>query len=145
MIEKIHHNDRLIAIILSQKYSELGVHFVTDDDMSQQLAVMNHPQGKVIEPHVHNPVRREVYNTQEVLILKKGKLRVDFFTEEQTYLESRVLMSGDVILLASGGHGFTMLEPTEMIEVKQGPYIGDSDKTRFLSKMPDKLNYGDSE
>jgi mannose-6-phosphate isomerase-like protein (cupin superfamily) len=24
-----------------------------------------------------------------------------------------------------------MLEPTEMIEVKQGPYAGEADKTRF--------------
>jgi hypothetical protein len=34
-------------------------------------------------------------------------------------------------LLASGGHGFKVLEPLEMIEVKQGPYSGDHDKTRF--------------
>jgi len=60
-------------------------------------------------------------------------------------LQSRVIMAGDVILLASGGHGFTMLEPTEMIEVKQGPYVGESDKTRFQSKLPDKLNYGETE
>jgi mannose-6-phosphate isomerase-like protein (cupin superfamily) len=145
MIEKINHKNGLIAIILSHKFSEPGVHFITDDDLTQQLAFMNHPQGKIIEPHLHNPVRREVDYTQEVLYIIKGKLRVDFFTEEQTYLQSRVIMAGDVILLASGGHGFTMLEPTEMIEVKQGPYVGESDKTRFQSKLPDKLNYGETE
>jgi hypothetical protein len=42
-----------------------------------------------------------------------------------------VLEGGDVILLASGGHGFEVLEEIEMIEVKQGPYAGDQDKTRF--------------
>jgi hypothetical protein len=36
-----------------------------------------------------------------------------------------------VIVLVSGGHGFEMLEETEMIEVKQGPYTGDADKIRF--------------
>ena len=34
-------------------------------------------------------------------------------------------------MLVAGGHGFEMLEPTEIIEVKQGPYSGDQDKTRF--------------
>jgi len=144
MIEKINHNDHLIAIILSNKFSEPGIHFLTDDNTSQQLGFMHHPKGKIIKPHIHNPVKREVHHTQEVLFIKKGRLRVDFFTEEHKYLESRILETGDVILLASGGHGFTMLEPTEMIEVKQGPYIGDSDKTRFHSSLPKKLNYGDS-
>jgi mannose-6-phosphate isomerase-like protein (cupin superfamily) len=92
---------------------------------------MNRPAGYRIEPHVHNAVTREVHFTQEVLLIRKGKVKVDFYTQDKVYLESRVLETGDVILLASGGHGFTMLEPTEMIEVKQGPYAGDEDKTRF--------------
>jgi hypothetical protein len=36
-----------------------------------------------------------------------------------------------VILLALGGHGFQVIESVEIIEVKQGPYAGDKDKTRF--------------
>ena len=51
--------------------------------------------------------------------------------ENKNYIESRILLSGDVILLSKGGHGFLMLEDTEMIEVKQGPYAGDQDKERF--------------
>ena len=93
---------------------------------------MRHPVGKVIPPHVHNPVAREVHYTQEVLFLKKGRLRVDFYDSDQCYLESRILAAGDVILLATGGHGFEVLEEIEMIEVKQGPYAGEADKTRFV-------------
>jgi len=95
---------------------------------------MHHPAGKIIEPHVHNPVPREVHYTQEVLFIKRGKIRVDFYDAQQNYLESRTLESGDVILLATGGHGFEVLEEIEMIEVKQGPYAGEVDKTRFISK-----------
>ena len=69
--------------------------------------------------------------TQEVLVVRAGKVRVDFYDDGRNYLESRILQTGDIILLAHGGHGFKMLEPTEMIEVKQGPYCGDQDKTRF--------------
>jgi hypothetical protein len=46
------------------------------------MAFMKHPAGKIIAPHVHNPVKREVHFTKEVLVLKKGKMSVDFFTNE---------------------------------------------------------------
>ena len=56
---------------------------------------------------------------------------IDFYNDNKTFLKSDTLNSGDVILLAFGAHGFEMLEDAEMIEVKQGPYAGDDDKTRF--------------
>lgn len=139
MIEYIKNKENLLAIIISADFKKDGIHFFTSNDLSQQLAYMHHPKGKKIEPHVHNPVPRQVQYTQEVLFLKKGKLRVDFYNEIQQYLESRVLNSGDVILLATGGHGFEVLEEIEMIEVKQGPYAGDEDKTRFDSISEDKI------
>ena len=133
-MQKIVHNNQVLAIIVSADYSEPGIHFFTPNDFSQQLAYMHHPAGKVIDPHVHNPVPREVHVTQEVLFLRRGRLRVDLYDDDQNYLESHVLKAGDVILLASGGHGFEALEEIEMIEVKQGPYAGEQDKTRFRAK-----------
>ena len=132
MIDQIRHKGQLLAIIVSHRFCEPGVHFFTPGEFSQQLAYMRHPAGKIIDPHVHNPVPREVQYTQEVLFLKRGRLRVDFFDPEQRYLEDRILEAGDIILLATGGHGFEVLEEIEMIEVKQGPYAGDRDKTRFI-------------
>jgi len=132
MVEEIKNGDDLYAIIISVNLKKEGIHFFTPDDLSQQVAYMHHPAGKVIEAHVHNPVRREVHYTQEVLFIRRGKLRVDFYDNEQVYLESRILVAGDTILLATGGHGFEVLEELEMIEVKQGPYAGDGDKTRFV-------------
>lgn len=131
MIERLEHDGHLLAIIVRGDFRESGVHFFTPDDLSQQLAFMRHPAGKTIAPHVHNPVLREVQYTQEVLFIRRGQLRVDFYTAQREYLESRVLAAGDTILLAAGGHGFQVLEEIEMIEVKQGPYAGDGDKTRF--------------
>ena len=72
-------------------------------------------------------------------------MRVDFFNISQEYLESRILEAGDVILLATGGHGFEVLEEIEMIEVKQGPYAGDWDKTRFIARLPAQLRFGPDE
>ena len=132
MIEKITNQEQLLAIIISHRFHESGIHFFTPNELSQQLAYMHHPTGKVIQPHVHNPVIREVTYTQEVLFIKSGKLRVDFYNDQQEYLDSRILEAGDVILLVTGGHGFEVLEEIEMIEVKQGPYVGEQDKTRFV-------------
>ena len=124
MIEHVLDKDQLLAIIIREGFSKPGIHFLTPDAYSQQLAYMNHPAGRLIPPHVHNPVQREVFYTLEVLFLKRGKLRVDFYDYERNYLESRILEAGDTIFLASGGHGFEVLEEIEMIEVKQGPYAG---------------------
>ncbi len=131
MLEKILHNNQLLAIIIGNSYKQEGISFFTDDNFSQQLGYMNRPKGHIIEPHRHNLVSREVVQTQEVLFIKSGKVRVDFYDDSQTYIESRILNQGDVILLAAGGHGFEMIEPSELIEVKQGPYIGELDKVRF--------------
>jgi mannose-6-phosphate isomerase-like protein (cupin superfamily) len=143
MIKYIKHNDKLLAIVIGHNFSEPGISFFTPEDFSQQLAYMRHPEGKQIQPHVHNIVPREVFYTQEVLFLRKGKVRVDFYDDEQNYLESHVLEAGDVILLATGGHGFEMLEEVEMFEVKQGPYAGEQDKTRFGGIASEQIVLGE--
>jgi mannose-6-phosphate isomerase-like protein (cupin superfamily) len=134
-IEHINRNGSLLAILVRNRFHEPGIHFFTEADLSQQLAFMRHPVGKIIAPHIHNPVQREVHNTQEVLFIKRGRLRVDFYDEDQTYVESRILEAGDTIMLVSGGHGFEVLEEIEMIEVKQGPYAGEQDKTTFTAPV----------
>jgi mannose-6-phosphate isomerase-like protein (cupin superfamily) len=139
VIERIVHAGEELALILRRDFKKDGIEFLTADDYSQQLGYMNRPAGYVIPPHVHNPVAREVRFTKEVLFVKSGRVRVDFYTDGQQYIESAVLVAGDVILLAYGGHGFEMLEATEMIEVKQGPYVGEQDKTRFTGVPADQV------
>ena len=120
-VERISVEEAVLAIIIRAEFRREGISFFTEDTLSQQLAFMRHPAGKVIEPHVHNPVPREVQFTQEVLFIRKGRLRVDFYDRDQCYLESRLLDAGDVILLIQGGHGFEVLEEIEMIEVSRVP------------------------
>jgi len=130
-IERISYDKRLLAIIIRSDFSKEGIEFFTPDDFSQQLAYMNRPAGYVITPHIHNKVQREVFYTQEVLFIKRGKVKIDFYDDSRNLIDTKILITGDVILLASGGHGFEMLEQTEMIEVKQGPFAGEQDKVRF--------------
>ena len=131
MIEKIFHNDILLSIIIQSGYCSEGIKFFTPDNFSQQLAYMKREKDYVIAPHVHCVNQRRVHITQEVLFIKTGKVRVDYYDNQKNYLKSKILNQGDVVLLAAGGHGFQMLEASEIIEVKQGPYTGDKDKIRF--------------
>ena len=140
MIKKITSGEELLAIIIPHDHESEGIEFFTPDSFSQQLAYMHHPEGKIIQPHVHNPVKRSVTFTQEVLFIRKGKLRVDFYNNQKKYLQSHILEQGDIILLITGGHGFESLEEIEMIEVKQGPYIGEQDKTRFKGVAPENIH-----
>lgn len=140
MIDKIlDPSGKVLSIVIRNNYKKEGIEFFTPGDYSQQLGYMNRPKGYMIPPHRHNLVPREVMLTQEVLYIKSGKVRVDFYDNEQLYLESTIVSTGDVILLADGGHGFEMLEDAEMIEVKQGPYCGERDKVRFDSVRPNQI------
>ncbi len=130
-VEIIKDNEDILAIIIKKDFSKEGLHFFTPPNFSQQLAYMYHKKGKKIKPHSHNPIIREIRFTQEVLILKKGILRVDLYGNDRSFHSSHTLQAGDVILLAGGGHGFEVLEDVEMVEVKQGPYSGEMDKTHF--------------
>jgi hypothetical protein len=136
MIEEITHDDVLMAVIIRAKFRQDGIRFFTPEDFSQQLGYMNRPRGYTIPAHIHRHIERKVLFTQEVLIVRSGKVRVDFYNYEQDYLHSRIIETGDVILLASAGHGFEFLEDSELIEVKQGPYSEIDDKIRFSSASP---------
>ena len=130
-VEQIFDEYRMIAILVYAAYQAEGIEFFTPHNFSQQLACMRHPKGYKIRAHVHKPVPRSVRYTQETLFVKKGRVRINFFDEQKKFLDSRILHGGDVVLLVSGGHDFEMLEETEMIEVKQGPYAGEDDKECF--------------
>lgn len=134
MFEKIIHENIVIALIVYRLYKQDGIRFFSPVDYSLQLGYMTRTKGYQVIPHTHNPVHRNTLGTQEVLFIKRGKIRIDFYSFEQEYLESRVLSSGDIILLAGAGHGIEVLKKAEIIEVKNGPYIKDADKGRFEGK-----------
>ena len=138
-IEHIFEDEKLLAIILRTSFQKEGIDFFTPSDFSQQLGYMNRSKGYKIQPHIHNKVERTIDYTQEVLFIKNGLVRVDFYKTDKTYYKSKILNTGDVILLSFGGHGFEMLEDSEIIEVKQGPFAGNIDKSRFEFISQNKL------
>jgi hypothetical protein len=136
-IETITHGLEPVALIIRAEYDEPGIQFFTPANFSQQVAFIRHARGHKIAAHVHNLQLRQVLYTQEVLFLRRGKVKVNLYSSDRKPIGSRVLKSGDLILLCGGGHSLEMLEESSMIEVKQGPYAGDGDKTRFEVRETD--------
>jgi len=131
-LEKIEHNGKLVAIIIKKEFSSDDVIFFSPPDFSQQLGYISYKKDHNIKSHFHLEVKRKITLTQEALFVRKGRIQVDLYTEDKEFITSRELKTGDLIFLCSGGHGFKMLEDSEMIEVKQGPYSGkQSDKETF--------------
>lgn len=123
-------NKKIMALLIRNSHSEKGINFLTEDSSYQQVAYMGHPAGYTIVPHYHNRIERCVDYTCETLIIRKGVLEVVLF-ENQQECHKFNMCTGDVITLYSGGHGFNVIEDVEMIEIKQGPFMGPNDKTRF--------------
>jgi hypothetical protein len=137
MIERLADGSgQELAVILRAGFTADGLQFLTPDEYGQQLGYMRHPAEHVIAAHVHHEAERTVRSTMEVLFIRSGRVRVDLFSAELERIATRVLDAGDVIMLVAGGHRFEMLTEAEMIEVKQGPFLGSGDKSRFEPVVP---------
>ncbi len=138
-------NGLLLAMVVSREDERKGrrpvpldgVHFITSDDLPQQVAVVRHPSGHVVPAHTHRVRLREVVLTQEVLLVHSGSMTVMFYDTQGRYVTSRTLKAGDVAVLIRGGHSLTVLDPVEFVEVKQGPYEGrEADKVELPNYDP---------
>lgn len=138
-MEKFIYNDTLFAIIVRKDYHREGVSFITDGTGLLEMGYMSHNAGHTITPHKHRPYQRQTFGTQEVIFLKTGKMRVDFYSDRDICVGSRELIGGDWIILLAGGHGFEIIETSILIEVKNGPYAGEKDKIRFTP-----IQFGDA-
>ena len=132
MIKEIIYKKKLYALIIKESYQKKkGISFFTKDDSNQQIGFMNHPKNYIIKPHKHQKRETKIYLTTEVIILQKGKLRVDFYDTKKKYLFSVIIKKNQIIMLVHGGHGFKVLEPVKMLEIKQGPFVSNKDKIKF--------------
>ena len=138
MIENISYKNKLFAIIIrSKNTNKKGVNFISPKSFTHQVGFINHPRGYIIEPHTHKNFLRKINKTSEVLFVKSGVLRIDFYTEKRKYLLSKLLKKGDLVILNEGSHGFKVIKKCKLIEVKQGPFFKTFDKTRF-SRIDEK-------
>jgi cupin fold WbuC family metalloprotein len=130
-VEKIIFKKELFALILRKKnqFKKYGVNFFTNNKDLLQVGLIKHKRNHQIKSHKHIKKIRKINYCTEVLIIKKGKLKIRFYNNNGINIKKdKTLRKEDIIILFKGGHGFLIKEKLEMIEVKQGPYIKNSDK-----------------
>lgn len=121
----------LLAIVVRDDFRGGQYNFLTPDDFPMQLGVNFYSAGQRIQPHVHVDTHRDVLAQQELLFLKRGRAILHLYTPERAPAFDVELRAGDCVLLASGGHGLDILEEAQLIEAKQGPYLGVGEKIKF--------------
>lgn len=130
MIEKVEYEGNTFAIVLRHNYEQEGVNFITSPENPLQLGVLNHRSGTEIKPHIHRSLTKTINEVQEILHIDYGEVEAKFYDANGRKLGQLILNTGDTILLLSGGHGFSILRDSKIIEVKQGPYVSrEEDKT----------------
>lgn len=139
-VVKIEVNGVVLGSIVRSTYHSSGIGFFSEENDGLQLGYMNRPDDYVIAPHTHNKIKREVFFTEEILFVRSGMVRVDFYDDDQQYIESHIARGGDIVILKGGGHGFKVIERADIFEVKQGPYLGAQDKIRFDPIADEKVN-----
>jgi len=132
MIEKILYKKKLFALIVRKNFrKKKGINFFTSNNLNLQCGFMKHEKNHLIKPHRHQKRENKIFYTSEVLLILKGKLRVDFYNNNKNYLYSKIVNANDILILIKGSHGFKVLSPIEMLEIKQGPYKMLKDKIKF--------------
>jgi hypothetical protein len=128
----IKYNEEVLAIIVNEFEDKNNkIEFYTKEENILQFGRMSHKSGHIIKPHIHTNYIRETNGTNEVIFIKKGVVEVDFYTKDQKLIQSEILSENTWVVLISGGHGFKIIEDSELFEVKNGPYAEEKDKTRF--------------
>ena len=80
MIKEIIHKKKLYALVIKETYQDKkGISFFTRNNANQQIGFMSHPKNYLIKPHKHQKRETKIFITSEVIILQKGKIRVDFY------------------------------------------------------------------
>ena len=132
-IEIVYDNDLPVAYFIRADWSSGTTKFITPESDSMQLGMIVYGAGKSIVPHRHLLVSRTIQQTSECVIVRKGRCYVDIYNTDRLVIDTKEMCEGDMVLLVGGAHGFRMLEDTSLLEIKQGPYVGEMDKERFCS------------
>ena len=130
-VETIASGDRLLAYVIRAAYDPRETTFPTPPELSLQVGLVVYPAGGEVARHRHRPIERHLVGTAEVIVVREGRCALDVYDDAGELVATRELAGGDVMLMVGGGHGFRMLEPTVLLEVKQGPYTGLEEKERF--------------
>tara|TARA_B100001029_G_C15063401_1_gene460775 strand:+ start:1958 stop:2365 length:408 start_codon:yes stop_codon:yes gene_type:complete len=125
MIEVKDNGVVLARYIPASSAWEDGLSFFSDDEDYIQVGTWGYDKPKELLAHTHNEVHRDVAWTQEVIFVKKGSIKAEIYDLSNKKVQDIICNVGDIIVLLRGAHGYHILEDdTQVLEVKNGPYVG---------------------
>jgi len=131
-VKNIIIDNKVVAKVFKYKNENFkGINFFTSNDLNMQIGIMGHSKNHIIKPHFHINRKKIIKEMSELLIIFSGQLKIYFYNKKKLRAKSITINKKDMILLISGGHGFKVLKKLEMLEIKQGPFIGEKDKMKL--------------
>lgn len=132
-VTEIKSGDIVLARVIPAGSWNQGLGFYSDDKDFIQVGTWKYDSGKELLAHIHNEVERSITHTQEVIYIRKGKIRAKIFNPDRTFNQEIIAGEGDTLIMLHGGHSYSIIEDdTQVIEVKNGPYLGpEIDRERF--------------
>ena len=123
-VETVEHNGTRSAEIIWASTQVKETKFFSPDDSSFQFGLLAHEAGFVEPPHYHKPINRVINDLQQMFVVQRGVVAVEFFDQDGRLFREVVLRAGDGIVLIHGTHAIRVVEDMQCISVKQGPFLG---------------------
>ena len=126
-------NGQVGCILYRDSDWERGLNFITPPEMFLQVGSWWYDSVQELQKQTHNDFPRTAMRTQESVFIKRGRMRVDLYTEGLELYDRFIMNQGDLAVFGYGGHGYFILDDdTQVIETKNGPFIDvETDKTKF--------------
>jgi len=128
-VTKIVGNDgELLGIVDSLHTCVDPLEFITDPKQDIQVAKFLRQTGDNLKPHAHLYRPRVISQTQEVLFVFRGLLKLVVYGNDRRVVHQQHLRPGDFYTYLAGGVGYEVIQgPAAMLEVKAGSYKVKSD------------------
>ena len=125
-MREIIKNGVMLARHITQEDIKPGLNFFSKDEEFIQVGVWGHyEKDKELKAHIHNTVERMANRTYEALYVIKGALEAVIYDMDETPVETLQVRQGEILVLLESGHGyFIQEEDTNVLEIKNGPYLG---------------------
>jgi len=123
-VELVRHGGILFAMVIRGTAQVAQTRFFTPDDAPFQFGLLAHQAGFVEPPHYHKPTARTIRSLQQMFVVQRGAVAMDFFDDQGRRVAEVVAHPGDAVLLMDGAHSLRGLEDFQCVSVKQGPFLG---------------------
>ena len=133
--ERIEREGTLFAEVIWAGTTVEKSRFFSEAGSSLQFGLLAHEAGFVEPAHYHHPIKREISDLQQMFVVQRGVVAVEFYSADGVKFHEVVLRAGDAINIVDGVHAVRVIEDMQCVSVKQGPFFGDKlDKVNVSTK-----------